>query len=610
MQNNKLSELIKIIEEKSNVSDIISDYISLEKKGNNHVGLCPFHSDSNPSMSVSDQKGIFKCFVCGAGGGAISFVQNYEGISFIDALKKVADKLKIDWRPYISQREKKINPEHKRGWEINQEALNFFKYNLSNTSDNRLLSYINERGLSKEIIDKFDIGYSSEGLSNFLLNKEFTEDEIVKYGLAKRREDTTLQDYFINRLIFTIKDKDGNIVGFSGRVTEDSKYVKYMNSPETPIFKKSQILYNLEKAKIAANLKGELIVVEGFMDVIALHKAGFDNSIATMGTAFTKQHNKIIKSITNNISLAFDSDVAGINATISTGKTLLNDGFNIDVISIPNGKDFDELLKLGVDKVKETLNDKQKFINFYKNMIYKKLDGQGDNVSFDVLKQLLAILSMNDDKFTASNIINEISEKYKIDKDILDEEYKTNIVKHHQPIINDQSNVIGEPPFIPEYVPPRQTTEETKLKQFANQISQGDDRHQEKIWLRVKEEEIVSYAVMYDFAYEYLRDNPIFISNDEIKDLWSSYINSKENNIPITSEVMIARIETLKDKAIKTIGNFQFQEVHDKATYIELIKTYIHLLGDFNLKMLKDSLNRETDFKEKEHILELIKKIS
>ncbi len=593
---NKLSELIKIIEEKSNVSDIISDYISLEKKGNNHVGLCPFHSDSNPSMSVSDQKGIFKCFVCGAGGGAISFVQNYEGISFIEAVKKVSEKLKIDWKQYISQREIKINPEEARGWEINEEALNFFRYNLNNNQDSKVKSYIESRGLNESILDKFGIGYSGEGLSNFLLNKEFTEDEIIKYGLAKRKEDTTLQDYFINRLIFTIRNKDGKIVGFSGRVIEESQYAKYMNSPETPIFKKSNILYNLDRAKTTANLRKQLIVVEGFMDVIALHKAGIDNSIATMGTAFTKEHNSIIKSITHNIVLAFDSDVAGINATISTAKTLIQDELHVEVVTIPNGKDFDELLKQGKQAVATTLEDKKDFLAFYKDMIFKKLDSQGTDLSFDSLRELLKVISFYNDRLKADINLNEISNRYNISRDILDEEY-SKFVK------------VDKSPFMNDYIPPTPNTQETQLQKVVRKITPKDPRHPQKIWLAMAEEEIVSYAVTHDYALDYLKDNPIVINNPDTYDLWKAYLGSVINGIEITNEVVLSRIAALKEKANQSNDN-EVKEVYNLTSFIQYVDNYKDTLIKFNILNLKKAIEEESNFEEKDNLLRMLSKLT
>ncbi len=603
MQNNKLSELIKIIEEKSNVSEIISDYISLEKKGNNHVGLCPFHSDSNPSMSVSDSKGIFKCFVCGAGGGAISFVQNYEGISFIEAVKKLSTKLGVDWKQYISQREVKIDPVKKRGWEINEEALNFFKYNLKNTTNNSVKKYISDRGIDNEIIEAFNIGFASEGLFNFLLNKNFTEDEIVKYGLAKRKEDTTLQDYFINRLIFTIKDENGNIVGFSGRVIEDAKYVKYMNSPETPVFKKSDILYNFHSAKIAANLQKELIVVEGFMDVIALYKSGIKNSIATMGTAFTKEHNKKITSIVNNVVLAFDSDVAGINATISTAKNLLNQKLKLFVVSIPNGKDFDELLKQGEKAVSDTLADRKLFITFYKEMIYKKLDSQGEDVSFDVLRELLKVLSHSDEMYI-SKTINEISKRYEIDKDVIQSQFnkiQTSSSKNQQPANNQ------EPPFIPDYIPQAPSEYEVSLRDAVTKIEK-DNRSQSTLMLEKIEDEIVSYAITEEYAFEYLCNNPIAFRRHENVILWREFSEHKIQNLIVEDEAIVKRMNELIKWNEQQKNNNENVEVFDSETYEYLIRKYKTLVKEYSKEHLLRGLN-EAEFDEKDHYLDMLKKL-
>ncbi len=594
MQNNKLSELIEIIE-KSNVSSIISDYISLEKKGSNHMGLCPFHPDSNPSMSVSDQKGIFKCFVCGAGGNAISFVQNYEGITFIEAVKKVSEKLGIDWKQYITFREVKIDPIVKRGWEINEEALNFFKYNLNNTNNTKVLEYIKTRGLTPDILDKYDIGFSGEGLSNFLLNKEFTEEEIVTYGLAKRKEDTTLQDYFFNRLIFSIRDKNGNIVGFSGRVIEESKYAKYMNSPENPVFKKSSILYNLDKAKTQANLKKELIVVEGFMDVIALGKAGIENAIATMGTAFTNDHNKIIESITNNIILAFDSDVAGINAAISTSKTLVQGKNKVSIVTVPNGKDFDEILSLGKEKVIETLNNKKDFLFFYKEMIFNKLGNNYSAEQFDVIRELLKVISFYNDNLVTDVNINEISEKLNISKGVLIEEFSKFV---------EEDNT----PFLKEDIP--MNREQRILEKAASNIKREETRFMNKIWLANAADEIVSYAIMYDFAFDYLKNHTIIIDNDDTRKLWRSYLENKINNVEITDEILLSRIENLVQKAKQNIENNEIQEIHDEKTFAEFIKNYENQLSEFRIELLKAQMKNETDIEERGFIYDMINNLS
>lgn len=559
MQNNRLKELLNIIEEKVNIVDVISDYVSLEKKGQNHIGLCPFHSDSNPSMSVSESKHIFKCFSCGAGGNAISFIQNIEGITFIEAVKKLCTKFEIDYKGYITEREAKIDPLVLKGWEINKEAFNFFSYSLDNATK-EVKDYLSNRGLDNEVTKEFSIGYSGDGssLSKFLVSKGYTEEEIINNGLAKRREDTTLIDYFINRLMFAIKDINGNIIGFSGRVLEkDSQYAKYLNSPETILFKKSQILYNLDKARSFSSLKKELIIVEGFMDVIALFKSGIKNAIATMGTAFTSQHTKLISAMTKNIILAFDSDAPGINATINTGKTLLKDNYRVSVVTIPNGKDFDELFNKGKEEVVNTLNNSQSFLDFYKDKIFSLAD-VSDAIKrgelFEKLSEVIALFS--DNKIVVSTVVNEISEKYKIDKEVINE------------MINSHSN--NKQPIEEPYIPVQDYERNYKLKEKSNiQIENQSKNYYAKY--EFLERAILSFAMKNDYAKEYLLANHMAFISDLNHKTWSNYL---EKNIEDINDEIIKKninellnadpIVELASLAITINGIEEFKELIQK----------------------------------------------
>ncbi len=572
MQNNKLKELLDIIDNKANIVDVISDYVSLEKKGQNHVGLCPFHSDSNPSMSVSESKGIFKCFSCGAGGGVINFVQNYEGLNFIEAIKKVSDKFEIDYRPYISEKEHKIDPSLTKAWEINKEAFNYFKYSLEN-SNKEVQDYLSNRGLDKDIVREFKIGYSGEknGLSNFLISKGYTEEEIIKNGLAKRREDTTLMDYFINRLIFTIEDINGNIIGFSGRVLEkESKYAKYLNSPETPSFKKSNILYNLSKARTFSSLKRELIIVEGFMDVIALYKSDVKNSIATMGTAFTKEHLKIIGSMTKNITLAFDSDAAGINATISTGKVLAEGKFNTSVVTIPAGKDFDELLKMGSQSINETLSNKKPFLDFYKDKIFhsaKNADSIKLNDLFDKLAQVMALHSEN--KISIANIVNEIEKEFGIDKSIINE-----LIDKYS---KSNTATPEQHPFIevPQYIPQEPVKDYVAKETAVNKTKDFQAKYE------FLERAILCYAMKNEEAKNYIINNHMSFINDLNHKAWTFFI---ERNIDEISDSLVKQViedmlnsnaEEMFSSIAISIDNIEiFAEVVEKnnSNYKELSK--------------------------------------
>jgi len=573
-----LKDLIKLIEDKVRIVDVISDYITLEKKGNSYVGLCPFHSDSNPSLSVSESKKIFKCFTCGAGGSAISFVQNFEGISFIEAIKKVSEKNKINWKDYLSVREIKINPDKSRGWEINEEAMHFYTYTLKNASNEKVNAYITKRNFDEASINKFKIGFSGEGksLNTFLIKKGFSQNEIIKYGLGHMNEKGIVNDLFINRLMFPIQDINGNVIAFSGRVIEEkSKYSKYMNSPETIIFKKSETLYNISNARSQANLQKEMIVVEGFMDVISLSKKGINNVIATMGTAFTKQHIQMLKNITTNITLAFDSDNAGINAAISSGKALIQEKMNVKVVSIPNGKDFDELFNLQPEQIKVVLNNKKSFLEFYKEKIYFVLDKNPNEIDLNKLRDLLKVIAIYDDNMLIDINLKEISKKYNIDIDIIKNEFQKN--KQIKNVVKDS--------YKKNYLPPN-------ISKQNKTISKLDQR------ILIYEETILIHAYENKELFKYAFDSKLTFKTERSNNLWNELKYSFENNTPIKNEFILKQLDSLKQR-------LDYSEIHNLISFQEYIENYQGMLEIqkrnkiFNaIKEDKDPKHQAINFKE------------
>ncbi len=322
---------------KTSIVDIISEYVDLEKKGKNHVGLCPFHGDTNPSMSVSEEKKIFKCFSCGAGGNAIKFVQDFEKIPFVQATKKVAEKVGIT----LDVRESKFHKYHL----INAEATKFYNFYLNNTTEGvSVKSYLQGRGITDETIKQFEIGFAPEGnlLFKSFQNKNIEPLDIITIGLAHKSE-TNYYDYFKKRIIFPIWDAYGNTVGFSGRTVGKSDLAKYVNSSESALFKKGEILYNLHKAQNAIKISKRVILMEGFMDVIAAYNAGIKETVATMGTALTKQHIAKLKRITERIIICFDGDSPGQAAAYKTLNHLRD--FDVRVVTLPNGLDPDDYIK-------------------------------------------------------------------------------------------------------------------------------------------------------------------------------------------------------------------------------------------------------------------------
>lgn len=341
---------------KADIVNVIGQYVKLEKKGNNYIGLCPFHDDKNPSMSVSLQKHVFKCFSCGVGGDVITFVSKIKNISISDAMREVGETVGI--KVNLSQKDIEFQKNSKY-YETLKEAMQFFKFYLHNTEDGTLgLEYLHNRKLPDEVIEMFNIGLTGEDdvLFKTLENKKIIPLDMIEVGLV--RGGTQYHDVFKNRIMFPIEDLDGNVVGFSGRKfkKDDPSDSKYINTGETILFKKGNILYNYHRAIKEIKDHNVVYLYEGFMDVIASVRANVLNAVASMGTSLTLNQIKALKRLTNNIIVCYDSDGPGTIATIKAIHLLLQNDCNVSVVRIPSGKDPDEFITLyGNDKLHEVL---------------------------------------------------------------------------------------------------------------------------------------------------------------------------------------------------------------------------------------------------------------
>lgn len=367
--------VIQQIINKADIVDIIGEYVSLQKRGNNYYGLCPFHDEKTPSFSVSPQKNIYKCFGCGEGGNAISFIQKIKGLSYIETIQFLANQMQIDVDQYL----KGSNYFNLRPfYEVLKFASNFYHYYLVNTTDGEeAVTYLSNRGLSKDILIKFNIGLAPDyhdGLYKTLKENDYTDLTINEAGLIISSKNGSTVDRFRNRIIFPIKDFDGNFIGFSGRVfgnNEDT--AKYINSPETKVFHKSDVLYNFSEAKKDIVSSKTVYLFEGFMDVIAAYRSGIYNAVATMGTAFTENHANFLKKYCENVVICFDGDNAGKRATQSTIKILKKYQLNIDVITFENNLDPDDYLnRFGPEKLKGFLENQKTDLYEYYYIIKKE----------------------------------------------------------------------------------------------------------------------------------------------------------------------------------------------------------------------------------------------
>ena len=375
-------EVIEEVRSSNNIVDIIGGYVRLQKKGSSYFGLCPFHNEKSPSFSVSPNKQMYYCFGCGAGGNVFTFIMEYENQTFPEAVKILADRAGIALpEAELTEEQKRERNKRQLLLEINKTAANYFYYLLNGDQGQQAREYLENRRMSKETQIHFGLGYASK-YSNDLylyLKKKGYQDQILKEtGLLTYDEKRGAHDKFWNRVMFPIMDVNNRVIGFGGRVMGDGT-PKYLNSPETMLFDKSRNLYGLNYARTSR--KPYMIICEGYMDVIAMHQAGFTNAVASLGTAFTTQHSVLLKRYTQEVRLAYDSDGAGQKAALRAIPILKSAGINVRVIHMDPYKDPDEFLKnLGTEAFQERIDAAESSFMFEISVLeknYKQSDPEG-----------------------------------------------------------------------------------------------------------------------------------------------------------------------------------------------------------------------------------------
>ncbi|MCZ6156450.1 DNA primase [Campylobacter ureolyticus] len=365
------SESIQRLIEQTDIVDVVSRYVNLKRSGRNFVGICPFHDDKNPSMNVSPERNMYHCFACKAGGDAINFIQEYEKLNFPEAVEKLASMQNFT----LEYTDEKSNFK-----KIDKEALSIVKaYYQSLLYQNKAaINYLYSRGFNDKLIAKFELGYApnSQNTLNLLSNEKIDPKDAINLGIVKVGEGGNLYASFIDRIIFTINNHAGKIVGFGGR-TITNHPAKYVNSPQSSVFDKSQIFYAYDKAKDEIYKLKEIIITEGYMDTIMLHKAGHKNAVAVLGTALTPKHLPLLRRSNAKITLCFDGDSAGINAAFKSSKLLLQNDFDTNVVVIPKGADPADLVQAGnLKELDKILNLKTEAGEFVIRQIANKFELQ------------------------------------------------------------------------------------------------------------------------------------------------------------------------------------------------------------------------------------------
>ena len=343
-------EKVREVRERAPILEVISDYMSLRKSGANYQGLCPFHGEKSPSFNVNPARGIFHCFGCGAGGNVVTFVMRMEGMNFPTAVKFLAKRVGVDIpeRPLTRDEKRKVD-EQEQLYSINELAAQFYRRVLETDESGAAgRSYLERRGVDQATAAAYRMGFAPEGwdhLAKYLGRKGVAPEDAEKLGLLRKREGRDgYYDTFRNRLLFTISDLHGRAIGFGGRVMDDS-LPKYINSPESPIYRKSEVLFGLDLAKKGMREQGSAIIVEGYFDHLALYRAGFSNVVATCGTALTPGHLKVLRRYAEKVYMLFDGDEAGRKATVRSMELFLDEGFPARVVEVPSGDDPDSFLR-------------------------------------------------------------------------------------------------------------------------------------------------------------------------------------------------------------------------------------------------------------------------
>lgn len=414
-------EIVEEVRSKNDIVDVISGYVRLTKKGSAHFGLCPFHNEKTGSFSVSASKQMFYCFGCGAGGNVYTFLMKYENDTFQEAIEKLAERAGVKLPEIeMTEEQKKQVSEKAKLLEINKESAKYFYYQLRGDAGKNGMRYFQERQLTPDTMKQFGLGYSlpySDDLVKYLKSKGYSDELIVKAGLASHDEKRGTHDKFWNRVMFPIQDANHRVIGFGGRVMGEGE-PKYLNSPETPIFDKSRNLFGLNFAR--SSKKDYLILCEGYMDVISMHQAGFSEAVASLGTAFTSGQASMVKRFCSSVILSYDSDGAGTKAALRAIGILREVGMTAKVLNLKPYKDPDEFIKnLGAEKLQERIDNAQNSFFFEVDVLERDYNLKDPEEKTNFHREIAKKICNFADEVERNNYIEAICDRYNISVDAM-----------------------------------------------------------------------------------------------------------------------------------------------------------------------------------------------
>ena len=414
------NDLANEIRSKTDIVDIIGERIPLVARGKNFFGVCPFHDDSNPSMCVSREKQIYTCFSCHATGNVYTFLMNYDHIGFREALKYLGDKVGVNVSSINIQ---KKSTKFDKFYEAYNFSVKYFQNNLSSTKGKAARNYLSNRGINEATIKEFEIGLSldtRDDLTKLLVNKKYDLGELNRIGLSSDDH-----DIYNDRIMFPLYNFSGQVVGFSGRIYNDNGQNKYLNTKETDIFKKGEMLYHYHIAREECRLQKSVIVMEGFMDVIRASTIGIKNTVALMGTALTNNQFNLIKRLSNNIILCLDGDEPGVHAMLSIGDHLLEQGVEVKVVVLPNDDDPDSfILKNGKDRFVGLIENALNFSDFKMQQLRKNVDFRSDEEKSNYINTVLKETVKINDSIRVEMVLKRLAKEFDISYNTLEKKFK------------------------------------------------------------------------------------------------------------------------------------------------------------------------------------------
>ena len=602
------------------IVDVVSDFVTLRKRGVNYIGLCPFHNERTPSFSVSPSKGICKCFSCGKGGNSVHFIMEHEQMSYPEALKYLAKKYGIEVEDReLTDEEKKLQSERESLLILNDFSAKYFQQTLFENIEGKSvgLSYFKERGFREDIIRKFGLGYSLEGWEAFsqaALTKGYKREYLIQTGLSIER-DGKLFDRFHGRVMFPIHSLSGKVAGFGGRILKkDDKTAKYLNSPESSVYHKSKELYGIHFAKQAVVKADKCFLVEGYTDVISLHQAGIENVVASSGTALTQGQINLIHRFTGNITVLYDGDAAGIKASIRGIDLLLEEGMNVKVVLLPEGEDPDSYARQHsssefIDFIAQSETD---FIRFKTNLLLEEC-GNDPIKRASLTKEIVKSIALIPDGIIRSVYAKECSSLMNVDeKAVYDELNKIFRNKAEKKLIEKKTEYDIPPvPFSPDDIPPPPDDFPPDFADFSLPVVE-----KRKTTFDLFELSIIRYIVRYG-------EQICFSETDESGETYSERViefidtELKHDDIefqhPLYKKILEESVEHLNDEGFKASrffsghsdiamskiasdlldDRYQLSKIHSKTHKIETEEDRLKELVPRSIMELKDAIVNE-----------------